>query len=220
MAIRFKKIIKAILPYGIVVLARKYNDYRKYGKKTVSKEFVFDIILSVGITCKTAYYLKKHGLRSSANPLDWMMSYSLDTVIHLYKSKFNDFFVNFTKDEKEALKHNSPCWYVDTKNNIISQHYPDIKNNNAEFRKKMMRRFKRTEKMLLKAQRICFISCRNDNVNIFYNFLQVLGEIYPANITYINIRNINRQDGIRSSPISPPVAPPPPRGGGEIYIKK
>jgi hypothetical protein len=110
--------MKAFVPYGLVVLCRKYNDYRKYCKKNVSNEFVFDIILSTGIACRTAYYLKKHGLRPFSNPLDWMMSYSLDATIHLYKSRFTDFFEDFEKDEKMALKHNSPYWYVDRKNNI------------------------------------------------------------------------------------------------------
>jgi hypothetical protein len=95
------------------------------------------------------------------------------------------------KDEKNALKYNSPYWYVDRKNNIISQHYPDIKNNNKEFKKRMTRRFEKIEKVLLKAKKICFISCRNEDVMVFYHFLHIFGEMYPANITYINIRNKN-----------------------------
>jgi hypothetical protein len=121
------------------------------------------------------------------------MSYSLDTTIHLYKSRFTDFFADFEKDEKMALKYNSPYWYVDRKNNIISQHYPDIENNNIEFRKRMRRRFERIEKVLLKAEKICFISCRNDDISVFYHFLYIFSEMYSANITYINIRNNNKQ---------------------------
>lgn len=189
MKIHLKKIIKTILPYGIIVLHKKYSEYRKYYKKSnIQKENIFDIILSVGGACRPAYYLKKHGLRLCANPLDWMMSYSLDTVVHLYRTKFDDFFMDFTEDNEKSLEHNCH-WYVDNRNKIISMHYDNVKNENEIFRKMMRDRFEKINKLLLSANRICFISCRNDDINILKNFLIEMGKLYFGKITYINIRN-------------------------------
>jgi hypothetical protein len=188
MKMHLKKIIKAILPYGIIVLHKKYSEYRKfYEKSTVKKEYIFDIILSVGVACRAAYYLKKHGLRLCANPLDWMMSYSLDTVVHLYKTKFDDFFIDFVKDKEKSLEHNCH-WYMDSKNEITSMHY-DIGDGNIMFREMMKNRFKKINKLLLSASKICFISYRNDDINVLKNFLNEIGELYSGKITYINIRN-------------------------------
>lgn len=188
MKIRPKAILKFILPYGIIYLYRKYIDYSKSYKKMDScKKFVFDIILSVGPACRCAYYLKKHGLRFSANPLDWMMMYSLDTVAHLYKTRFNDFFIKFSKDEQKSKEHNCN-WYIDIKNDIVSMHYDDVKNNKS-FRDKMKTRFEKSEQMLLKAKDICFISNRNEDVNLIKKFTMEIEKLYSGNITYINIRN-------------------------------
>jgi hypothetical protein len=189
MKINLKKIIKAFLPHGVVILYEKHREFIKYcDKQNGEQELSFDIILSVGISCKVAYYLKKHGLRFCANPLDWMMSYSLDTVIHLYKTNFNDFFVEFSKDKQKSLEYNCH-WFIDTKNNIVSQHYADLEKDNEAFREKIKSRFERLNQILIKAKRICFISCRNDNINILRNFLKRMGEMYYGEIIYINIRN-------------------------------
>ncbi|MDR2767133.1 MAG: papain-like cysteine peptidase [Treponema sp.] len=189
MGIRLKNIIKAFLPYGIIILHREYNEYRKYYKKaSVQNKFIFDIILSAGAGCRTAHYLKKHDLRFCANPLDWMTLYSLDTVIHLYKTNFDDFFKDFAEDKQKSLEYNGH-WYFDTRNNILSLHYGDIENNNELFRKKMKDRFERMHEKLLAANKICFVSYRNDDIGVFRNFLNEMGKIYPGKITCINIRN-------------------------------
>jgi hypothetical protein len=191
MKIPLKKFVKAFLPYGIIVLYREYKKYHKHYKKSnIQKEFVFDIIFSVGIACRPAHYLKEYGLRVSANPLDWMMAYSLDTVIHLYKTKFEDFFVDYVEDKEKSLEHNCH-WYVDIKNNIISMHYDNVKNNNTVFRNLMRVRFKRINELLVSANRICFLSNRNDDINVQKRFLIEMGEIYTGEITYMNIRNNN-----------------------------
>jgi len=187
-----KKVIKYFLPYGIIVLHRQYNDYLKYTKKyqNIQKSFIFDIILSVGVACRPAHYLKKHDLRFCANPLDWMMAYSLDTVIHLYKTKFNDFFADFVEDKQKSLEENC-SWYIDNRNGIISMHYKDVESNNRLFRDKMKYRFEKINSILLSANKICFISNRIENTDVYKNFLEKMAEIYSGNITYINIKNNN-----------------------------
>jgi hypothetical protein len=195
MKIRLKNIIKAFLPYGIIVLYRKYNEHHKHQKRyknknmNMRKKFVFDIILSVGYACRPAHYLRKHGLRISASPLDWMMEYSLDTVVYLYKTKFEDFFVDFVEDKEKSSLDRHIYWYVDTKNNITSIHYDNVENNNVLFRNLMRARFKKINELLLSANRICFLSNRNDDIDMQRKFLIEMGKIYSGKITYINIRN-------------------------------
>ena len=181
-----KDVVKFIVPYGIIVLYRQYKEYLKCTK--IQKEFIFDIILSVGIACRPAYYLKKYNLSICANPLDWMMSYSLDTVIHLYETVFDDFFVDFVEDKQKSLENNCH-WYIDNKNNIISMHYKDLKDNNKMFRDKMTNRFKKINSFLLNANKICFISNRSENIDVYKKFLGKMSEIYSGNMTYINIKN-------------------------------
>jgi hypothetical protein len=122
-----------------------------------------------------------------------MMSYSLDTVIHLYKSKFNDFFSEFAEDEQKSLEYRCR-WFTDTKNSIVSQHYAGLEKDNGAFRKKMKKRFERLDRVLANAKRICFLSCRNDNISILRNFLKRMGEMYCGEITYINIRHGKEQE--------------------------
>ena len=192
MKTKLKKILKMLFPYGIIVLRKKYKDYKKKYKDPKGKEYVFDIIFSVGIACRPAYYLQKHELRFCSNPLDWMMSYSLDTVICLYQSKFNDFFIDYIEDPQN---HH---WFIDIKNKITSIHYSEIQNDNESFNDKMKNRFDKVNKRLIKANKICFISNRNENSTIFSDFLIKMGDIYSGEITLINIKSNKDIDGIIS----------------------
>ena len=149
----------------------------------------FDIVLSVGNDCRPAYYLKKNNLRHYKSPLDWMGFYSLDTVIHLYKTEFNDFFADLIEN-KQQYSHG----YIDRKNNILSVHYHNIESENEAFRTKMRRRFEIINKVLLSAKRICFISNRNENIEVFKNFMREMEKMYSGKITHINIRNNEEMD--------------------------
>lgn len=189
---RLKKILKMFLPYGIIVLHKKHQDYKKTYKDKKGKEYVFDAIFSIGNACRPAHYLQKYELRFCANPLDWMMSYSLSTVIHLYQSKFNDFFIDFVKHQHKTN------WFIDVKNNITSIHFADVGNDNQAFNEKMKNRFEKVNKRLIKADKICFISRRNENHNVFSDFLKKMGNIYSGEITVINIKNNEEIDGVIS----------------------
>ncbi|WP_289658314.1 DUF1796 family putative cysteine peptidase [Flavobacterium panacagri] len=181
-----KKIIKTLktfLPYGFIVLKRKYTTNKK-------KEFVFDAIFSIGDACRPAHYLKNHDLRLCANPLDWMMHYSLETVIHLYQSKFTDFFTEFSEHQQNSN------WYLDVKNNITSIHYKNIGDDNNSFNNIMKKRFEKVNQKLLKANQICFISRRDESHDDFFDFLKKMGNIYSGKITHINIRHNQEIDGI------------------------
>ena len=58
----------------------------------------FGVIFSIGSACKPAYQLKCNHLRPFAAPLDYQMEYSLRTVLHLFQTKFEDFFLNIEED--------------------------------------------------------------------------------------------------------------------------
>lgn len=58
----------------------------------MGKKLRADIILSLGIACRPAEQLRINKLRFLSSPLDWMMSYSLETAAHLFKTKFETFF--------------------------------------------------------------------------------------------------------------------------------
>lgn len=80
----------------------------------------YDLFLPIGDTCRPAYHLKMNDLRSQAYPLDWQKGYSLETVIHLFKTGFEDFFDDIVEEE-DGLERD--CRRVrDVKNNIISLH--------------------------------------------------------------------------------------------------
>jgi hypothetical protein len=186
--INFKSILKFFLPYGVVFLLKKYKLYKN--KNNGEKEYVFDIIFSVGVACRPAYYLNKHELRYYSNPLDWMMSYSLSTVLYLYKSKFKHFFDVYVQDEER--NH----WFTDCKNNITSIHYKDIGNNQEIFKEIMVERFKKINRKLIKANKICFICNRNESNEVYFDFLKQMGSIYSGEITLINIKNNLDIDGV------------------------
>ena len=183
-------IVKFFIPHGLVELNRQRIRYNKIQKENLNKEHHFDVILSVGNACRPAFYLKKHGLRIFANPLDWMMSYKLDTVVQLFQSKFSDFFIDVKKDER--IKDG----FVDVKNNVTSMHYPSIGKNKTAFNQRMRRRFKRLDKKLRKCNNICFISGRKMDRKKLIKFLTEMGTIYSGEITLINIRHNEHIDGI------------------------
>ena len=58
------------------------------------EELQFDYIFSLGPACRPAKYLSIFNLRKESAPLDWQMSYSLNTALCLFKNRFNNFFEN------------------------------------------------------------------------------------------------------------------------------
>ncbi|MDR2772517.1 MAG: papain-like cysteine peptidase [Elusimicrobiota bacterium] len=190
-----KQLVEAVLTYGIAGFFRKYIDFLKHRRQVRLQGLAFDIILSVGPACRSGFYLKKHSLRFCAAPLDWMMRYSLETAVHLYKTRFADFFVDFVQDSKQAEERKLKGYFVDTRNQITSIHYSDVGNNNGQpFREKMKNRFEKVNKLLLKADDICFLSNRNEDVSLIKNFLNEMGKMYQGKITYINIRHDRTKD--------------------------
>lgn len=160
----------------------------------------YDLFISVGCACRPAYHLQANDLRNEAYPLDWMMAYSLDTVIHLFKTKFVDFFVDIEEDNIEGDKNSRRI--KDTKNDIISvHHFPrdmEVKKAQKEFLVKMNKRLKNLEAKLENAKRVVLICNRTDTIEKLQFFLKEFSSLYPhLEIKLINMRN-DEEVGINS----------------------
>jgi len=120
-----KEYIQELIAKKIIIPVETTHYRNELDRRNIQTEFAFDMILSVGNDCRPAYYLKKNNLRHYKNPLDWVGYYSLDTVIHLYKTKFNDFFTDLIEDKQQYSNG-----YIDGKNNILFVHYDNIESEN------------------------------------------------------------------------------------------
>ncbi|MDR3049862.1 MAG: papain-like cysteine peptidase [Elusimicrobiota bacterium] len=149
-------------------------------------------MISLGNACRPAYYLRENNLRIASNPLDWMMRYSLETVIHLFKTQFSDFFSNVWEDISK-YENNKRRYVIDLDTNMIDMHlFPknlSLEQGKIRHHDIMKRRYERMHNAMLCSNRILFISNRNEPIEQFKNFLLSICGIYHKEITYINIRN-------------------------------
>ncbi len=159
--------------------------------KQDTSQIEVNCIFSIGNACRPCYYLKKYNLRVQSAPLDWMMQYSLNTVIHLLETQFVDFF-----EEIEVMpnKHCGNNLYVkDIKNNIISIHHfrkdADLQESRVAFRDKMLDRAKKTNEILNKSSSIGLICNRkNATKEELIDFAIKFSEIYPdKKISLVNV---------------------------------
>ena len=154
-----------------------------------------DCIFSIGNNCRPAHYLRENNLRTNSAPLDWMMKYSLDTVIHLFETKFTDFFKNIKEiPTKNSVKNRT---IIDTKNNITSIHYfeksDSLKNEQIKFNKLMKQREDDMISLITKSNSIGLICARQYATSTdLINFINKFSKIYPnKKITLINIIDSN-----------------------------
>lgn len=160
-----------------------------------------DMIFSVGSACRPAYHLQVNGLRRFACPLDWQMRYSLDRVLHLFQTSFQDFFEVI--EEEQALDcHCRKVW--DKKNGICSIHHfskdLDLETSHVMFREKMARRYYNLDAEIKKSNVIGLICNRKHSIIEFIEFLKAFSQIYPQKkIILINIRDedINEKQRVR-----------------------
>jgi len=150
-----------------------------------------DFIFSIGNACRPAHYLREHKLRTQSAPLDWMMKYSLDTVINLFETGFESFFENISEIPIEnSSKHRT---VLDTVNNITSIHHFEKENSledeQLKFITKMKKRATKTISTIKKSSSIALICDRNDETNeSLIDFIQKFSVIFPnKQITLINI---------------------------------
>ncbi|WP_138495296.1 DUF1796 family putative cysteine peptidase [Paenibacillus pinistramenti] len=119
---------------------------------------VYPAYISLGATCQTAYQLRRLGLRQSAGPLDWFLSYSVPHLSRLLRLQFKDFW----KWENLRTVNIVQNHYViqDTAYQIESYHdFPvpyDPRTLYPSFREKADRRTARFLR-LIKEHPVCFV---------------------------------------------------------------
>lgn len=154
-----------------------------------TNENIFNCVLSLGPACRPAYHIQKMGLRIFASPFDWLGFYSLDTVLHLFETRFEDFFVE--------IENKGPFtkWHLgveDVKNKIFAGHHfkldVPLDEMQAQFREMMLRRFERMDDYLKRASKVCFLCNRGESEKEFENFLTSFSKLYPnLDLTLYNI---------------------------------
>ena len=171
---------------------------------TVSTEKIkVDCLFSVGEACRPCNYIQKYNMRFQAAPLDWMMNYSLDIVIHLFETQFSDFFEEI---EEIPDKFCVNCKFVkDKKNGIISIHhfnrYAPLDEEHKKFREAMLNRAKKVDNILKDSDSIGLICNRKDETTEnLINFAKKFSEIYPnKKIVLINIVHIPNTEKVHES---------------------
>ena len=122
-----------------------------------------------------------------------MGAYSLDTVLHLFREKFNDFFTEYEVDRENPKGAAGMLRVWDTKNHIRTIHHiPDnmwLSSSYPQFKEKMNTRAARLETRLQSASSIILVSERTESKDEMSAFLKSFSDIYPhLKIKLINLR--------------------------------
>ena len=171
-----------------------------------SFECEVDCCFSIGQNCKTAYHIDRHGKRFQAAPLDWMRDYSLDTVLHLFESKFSDFFEEIDEVEPWPGEVNARS-VKDTKNGILSIHHflygKPLDEEKERFRNTMKHRAKKVDEIIQNSDSVALIYSREDlqhgipDNKKFIDFAKKFSKIYPGKKIYFIIVKISNINGIQ-----------------------
>jgi hypothetical protein len=131
-----------------------------------------------------------------------MRDYSLDTCLHLFETKFSDFF----EEIKERSSNDKLRDIIDTKNNILSIHHfssnKPLSEEHIRFRKLMAKRAEKIDKILNQSGSIALIYSQEQDVSPsnkekMINFIKGFNKIYPNKKIYlIDVENANI-DGIK-----------------------
>lgn len=171
----------------------------------VIEPLTVDCAFSIGSWCICAHHLRENNLRTMASPIDWMQTFSIDGVAHLFETKFEDFFQN-TKliDEK---RDNGNRTVYDKKNNVRSIHYMPskvpFKKAYTDFKQKMKERAENLDKTLSKSKSVLLLNCReypkkfgkNSTDKELKQFARRFSKVYPnlKKIYLIDIHNDEKE---------------------------
>lgn len=175
-----------------VTVSQVCNDEKDKKENEIKSEKIkVDCMIPIGEACRPCQHLRKNNLRISAFPLDWMMSYSLETAIHFFETKFADFFENIEEiPNKYCYNHK---FVKDTKNGVISIHHfkkdEPLESEHKKFRTMMLGRAEKLHNILENSHSIGLICNRKDaSDKELINFIEKFSKIYPnKKITVINV---------------------------------
>lgn len=109
---------------------------------------MFSNFISLGSACLTASSMSKYGLRSSSGPFDWLVTDSLQWVLHYMENDFEDFLL---KDNLERMAE-YPKAFRDKTSGFVFHHdyeYPfEVKYDELKerYQRRIDRFMKATEK--------------------------------------------------------------------------
>lgn len=150
-----------------------------------------DLFFSVGRACRPAFHLRRFGVRTFSSPFDWMMDYKLETVIRLFEEGFDTFFADVEDITENVTKYRS---VRDIQNGITDiHHFPrnmEIEAVLPEFRETMTRRFNHLMSEIKKSKKVVIFSHRNDEREVFEDFIRRLYRIHPAEYVFLNVRDL------------------------------
>lgn len=150
-----------------------------------------DLIMSVGSSCRAARNLQDNSLRYLASPLDWMCCYSLETVLALFQSGFENFFANRERVPGRYYSHQH-VRDLDTGMESL-HHFPHGADIDAfyesDFKPTAQRRFRTLDKLIKKSKHVLLLCNRDDAHEAVVDFLLRFSKLYRCNFTMINVRN-------------------------------
>ena len=162
-------------------------------KHLFRKDVSADVVIPLGKECRAAYYATQAGLRRFASPLDWITSPSLYEVWKLYENNFEHFFDNCSGDTCEqptGLPHRD---ITDTPTGMFAPHIFSGLIPFSEARRKALeiicRRWKRQDEIMRKAQRILFLTYRDNPIEEIESFARKMHAKYGNTIIMVVARN-------------------------------
>ena len=159
------------------------------------KAFNCDCIIPLGAACRPAQALRRNGLRFCSLPFDWMMNYTLESVLMHLKTKGRNFFISIVPEYVKSGKY----YVQDSSTQMISMHdFPvniPINKYYKIFHGIYAKRFRIMHKILRKSKKICFISNRDTDIGDIKHFVQEFKKLYKFdNLYYINVRNAETEN--------------------------
>ena len=157
----------------------------------MSEKIRVDLIVNVGSSCRTARNLQDNSLRYISSPLDWMCGYSLETVLALFQSGFENFFAH---RERVTGKYYSHQHIRDMDTGMESlHHFPHGVDIDAfyesDFKPAVKRRFRTLDMMIKKSKHVLLMCNREDGHEAVVDFLLRFSALYGCGFTMINVRN-------------------------------
>ncbi|HEG2607317.1 DUF1796 family putative cysteine peptidase [Campylobacter sp. W0066.1] len=163
-------------------------------KKNSLEKIHADIVLSIGVNCRVAYYLESYNLRKMANPIDWMMEFDLEAVYELFKTDFKNFFINFSK---EGVFNQQYLKIKDLKTNMVSIHHfnhsDKLEKQVQEFNSQSIRRWLKLKNKIVNSKNIVFVYNGTDEDNIT-SFLTLIATYFGIEKNYFFIQVKNNQN--------------------------
>ncbi|MDE5931764.1 MAG: papain-like cysteine peptidase [Lachnospiraceae bacterium] len=124
----------------------------------------FSNFISLGSACQTASSMAKYGLRGWSGPFDWLVTDSLQWILHYMENDFEDFL---RRENLERDQYN-PKTFIDRESGFIFRHdyeYP-FEEKYDELKRRYQKRIDRFQREVV--NRTCFLRTVIDSEEIKY----------------------------------------------------